>query len=847
MTRVAKNLKHTFIVVAAIILTVQLSFAQPPPQPVVNPAEFEPMSGVIIAFPPPLPMDLVAEMSEDVNVMSVVPNDSVMQWAINTYGSCGVNLDNCTFLFSPASANLVRDNGPWFIFDGQGNQGIIDNIYNPGTIDDRLPVHIGDSLDIPVYQTGLVIQGGNWNSDGMDCAVSSGMTYNQNPNFTQAQIHEIVQRYLGIDNYLVFDNCGGYGNSHITAWAKLLDPGRVLIKRYNPPVPELEDVAHYISTLKSSYGRPYEVIRIENDYTTAYVNCLFMNHKVFVPINCDNPLDSLALRTYQEALPGYEVLGFGPGWGPGNALNCRTMGITDRYMLRITHIPIFDQENSGQNFSVSAAVHAYSNTPLINGTPKLYWKVGGGNYNIVTMTHTAGDSFSASIPPQPDYTDIYYYIHAEDDSGRSENHPYIGTGNPHHFYIGPDTEPPTIATEIPQTVLPLSLPLPIVAEVRDNRWIASVSLEYTINGIPFDTLEMALQPLSAALYEVAYDPPAAAGDRIQLRIKAVDNSINQNTTYEPEVGYYAINVVGTIQNCVWNPCGQPSGEVIFEYLQNAGIECFYTEEEPVSFNRFTNMFICLGSWPSTYSLDLNQVDKINAYIQSGHCVYLEGADCWAYDYYHEQLSQAFGIVGLWDGSYTQSVNPLLGITGTFTSGMSFNSNNTHYVDRVAPMPGSEVIFVHADTAYGVTQETLDYKTVGLSFEFGGLTGNNPSSSQQLLLRQILQFFRGSISELTGEGFMLESRYTTDKFEFKGIYPNPFNPTTVISYQLPDASHVQLVVYDISGRLVTELVNGMRDAGIHEVTFDATGLASGIYLYRMEAGKFETSGKMVLMK
>ncbi len=79
------------------------------------------------------------------------------------------------------------------------------------------------------------------------------------------------------------------------------------------------------------------------------------------------------------------------------------------------------------------------------------------------------------------------------------------------------------------------------------------------------------------------------------------------------------------------------------------------------------------------------------------------------------------------------------------------------------------------------------------------------------------------------------------------YPNPFNPTTVLSYQLSVVSNVNLTVYDIQGRLVAELVNGWRDAGYHEVTFDASHLASGVYIYRIQAGDFNAISKMVLMK
>jgi hypothetical protein len=86
-----------------------------------------------------------------------------------------------------------------------------------------------------------------------------------------------------------------------------------------------------------------------------------------------------------------------------------------------------------------------------------------------------------------------------------------------------------------------------------------------------------------------------------------------------------------------------------------------------------------------------------------------------------------------------------------------------------------------------------------------------------------------------------------EFIFSNAYPNPFNPTTALSYKLQDASKVNLSVYDISGSLVAELVNGSRDAGVHEVTFDASDLTSGVYIYRLTAADFTAIGKMILVK
>ena len=86
-----------------------------------------------------------------------------------------------------------------------------------------------------------------------------------------------------------------------------------------------------------------------------------------------------------------------------------------------------------------------------------------------------------------------------------------------------------------------------------------------------------------------------------------------------------------------------------------------------------------------------------------------------------------------------------------------------------------------------------------------------------------------------------------EYALHGAMPNPFNPTTTVSFALPQSGQVKLSVYNVSGREVATLVNGWRDAGNHEVTFDASKLASGLYVYQLSAGDFQATGKMVLMK
>ncbi|MFA7287511.1 MAG: GLUG motif-containing protein [Melioribacteraceae bacterium] len=104
-----------------------------------------------------------------------------------------------------------------------------------------------------------------------------------------------------------------------------------------------------------------------------------------------------------------------------------------------------------------------------------------------------------------------------------------------------------------------------------------------------------------------------------------------------------------------------------------------------------------------------------------------------------------------------------------------------------------------------------------------------------------------ISDSAIERLEIENLILPTEFALMQNYPNPFNPSTTIKYELPTNSLVTIKVYDIIGKEIATLINANKTAGAHEVKFDGSSLSSGIYIYKIQAGNYLQTKKMILMK
>jgi hypothetical protein len=143
----------------------------------------------------------------------------------------------------------------------------------------------------------------------------------------------------------------------------------------------------------------------------------------------------------------------------------------------------------------------------------------------------------------------------------------------------------------------------------------------------------------------------------------------------------------------------------------------------------------------------------------------------------------------------------------------------------------------------VSHDNGTHRTVGFSFEFGGLADGASPSTKDELLTEVLDLF-GLTETGVNDGVLA--------FRLEQNRPNPFNPATTIAFELPTAGAVELSVYNAAGRRVTTLVNGHAEAGRRAVTWrgiddEGKPVASGVYFFRLTHEGESTTTKGVLLK
>ena len=418
-----------------------------PPSGVVRfPAEFEPMQAVTIRYPLGIPTSLVKQLSERTQVYVLVTSGNQIS-ANNTFRNAGCTMSNIHYYNMSTDSYWVRDYAPWYIFNDL-EPAIVDNVYNrPRDNDNMVPVRMGQQLGLTVYGMNLTHTGGNMMEDGRGNGVSDELVLNENNN-DETNVRNKMRSYLGIDPYhITIDPQGDY-IAHVDCWGKLLAPDKILIARLpqsNSHYADYEAVAEYFTNTNCCWGYPYKVFRVDEpggNTVAPYTNSLILNNTVFVPMGSNSTYNNNALAVYQEAMPGYEIIGvtnnsYSTGWLNTDALHCRTRGVMDFNMLYVDHRNVvFGEQPKLDSIAITSKFIAYSGQELIQDSLLVYYSIDGGTYQKAKMEATGNPyEYVGYIKGYQYNSTVDYFVSGEDMSGHHYTQPSYGALEPHHFTI----------------------------------------------------------------------------------------------------------------------------------------------------------------------------------------------------------------------------------------------------------------------------------------------------------------------------------------------------------------------------------------------------------------------------
>ena len=389
-----------------------------------------------------------------------------------TGSSCGgpLPLDSVLIVETDYNSIWIRDYGAHTVYGNYNDDRVlVDWLYNrPRPDDDVIPDVLAETLDIPLYSTtaaptDLMNTGGNWMTDGFGTAFASELIFDENmggstwwtdyPDHTEAEIDDIVAAFHGIDTYIKMPTLPYDGIHHIDMHMKLLDEERILLAEYPSGVadgPQIEaNIEYVLSNFTTRWGTPFEVIRIpsppelgwgggypdDGGWYQTYTNSVFVNNTILLPTYYEE-YDTTAIRIYEEALPGFNVVGIDcdgnePIIAASGAIHCITNSVGVADPLIISHLPLDDTDDTENDYIVNAEISHRSGI----ASAECVYTTDGLNWASVSMVDLGDGTFEAALPAAPAGTEYHYYIDALSESGKNAFRPSPGPDGSWDFLV----------------------------------------------------------------------------------------------------------------------------------------------------------------------------------------------------------------------------------------------------------------------------------------------------------------------------------------------------------------------------------------------------------------------------
>lgn len=422
-------------------------FTDPPIGPLRSMSEWEELQALTItwtSFKPTL-AEIVRHAKEECEVV-IICNDSTSVKNELTFNYDLDNLNNVSFIEEGYNSIWIRDYGANPVYQNDVDSLIlIDWIYNrPRPLDDQVPNAVGEHLDIPVYATTdnpyeLVHTGGNYMADGLGTSFSSELILDENPGLSEAEIDDIMYQFMGVERYIKMETLPYDVIHHIDMHMRLLDEETLMIGEYPPGTadgPQIEANLQYVlSNFNSAYDMPYRVVRIpmppDNgqypnvgwaDYRT-YTNSVIVNKTILMPAY-EPSFDQTAIDIYEENMPGYKVVPIDCNQiiESLGALHCITKEVGVDDPLWIVHQRLRNAVDVTDDFAVEATIKhregiAAATLYYTTDTTQAYQSV------AMTLTDDVEKTWTGYIPNPLEDQEIFYYILAEANNGKTLTRP----------------------------------------------------------------------------------------------------------------------------------------------------------------------------------------------------------------------------------------------------------------------------------------------------------------------------------------------------------------------------------------------------------------------------------------
>ena len=420
-------------------------------------AEWEEIEALTISWTsfPCIQKQIVAASKEECTVIIFADDVNEVENYL-TSSTCGgaLDLENVDIVSAEYNSIWIRDYGANTVYGSWNDDRVlVDWMYNrPRPDDDVIPDVLGDHMGLDVYTTtaeptDLMNTGGNWMSDGFGTAFASELILEENdggsswwtdfPDHSEAEIDQIIEDFHGVDTYIKMPVLPYDGIHHIDMHMKLLDESTLLVAEYPMGVadgPQINaNIDYVLANYTTNWGTPFDVIRIpsppeqgwgypdQDGWYLTYTNSVFVNNTILLPTYYTE-YDTTAIRIYEEALPGYEVVGIDCDNNGSaiislsGAIHCITHSVGVEDPLMISHLPLPDTDDDQNDYAVDAYLSHRSGIE----TATLYWATDPvGDWTSVSMSATDDvGNWMAAIPAHPAGTTLYYYIEGAATSGK---------------------------------------------------------------------------------------------------------------------------------------------------------------------------------------------------------------------------------------------------------------------------------------------------------------------------------------------------------------------------------------------------------------------------------------------